>query len=49
LSPDEALLEGAFTPESHRGQGIMPQAMASIAEKAKDLGARYRFHRTIAV
>lgn len=41
LSPDEALLEGAFTPESHRGQGIMPQAMASIAEKAKDLGARY--------
>jgi GNAT superfamily N-acetyltransferase len=41
LAPDQALLEGAFTPESHRGQGIMPQAMALIAERAKDLGARY--------
>jgi GNAT superfamily N-acetyltransferase len=41
LAPDEALFEGAFTPESHRGQGIMPRAMALIAEKARDFGARY--------
>jgi RimJ/RimL family protein N-acetyltransferase len=41
LAPDEALLEGAFTPESHRGQGIMPRAMALIAERASDFGARY--------
>jgi len=41
LAPDEALLEGAFTPESHRGLGIMPRAMALIAEKARDFGARY--------
>jgi GNAT superfamily N-acetyltransferase len=41
LAPDEALLEGAFTPESHRGQGIMPRAMALIAERARDFGARY--------
>ena len=41
LAPDEALLEGAFTPESHRGKGIMPRAMALIAEGARNLGARY--------
>jgi hypothetical protein len=41
LAPDEALLEGAFTPESHRGQGIMARAMALIAERARDFGARY--------
>lgn len=41
LAPDEALLEGAFTPASHRGLGIMGRAMALIAEKAKGLGARY--------
>ena len=41
LAPDEALLEGAFTPASHRGQGIMPRAMALIAERAGDFGARY--------
>jgi hypothetical protein len=41
LAPDEALLEGAFTPESHRGRGIMPRAMALIAERGKNLGARY--------
>lgn len=41
LAPDEALLEGAFTPESRRGQRLMPRAMALIAERAKDLGARY--------
>ena len=40
LAPDEALLENAFTSESYRGQRIMPCAMAQIAEKAVDLGAR---------
>src|SRR5262245_44302160 len=41
LAPDEALLEGAFTPESHRGKGIMPRAMALIAESARNFGVRY--------
>jgi GNAT superfamily N-acetyltransferase len=41
LAPNEALLEGAFTPASHRGQGIMARAMALIAERAADFGARY--------
>jgi GNAT superfamily N-acetyltransferase len=40
LQPDEALLEGAYTAESHRGQGIMSHAMARIAERARDFGAR---------
>ena len=39
LRPDEALLEGAYTPESHRGLGIMAHAMARIAERAAELGA----------
>jgi RimJ/RimL family protein N-acetyltransferase len=39
LGAQEALLEGAYTPDSHRGLGIMANAMARIAEKAKDLGA----------
>ena len=34
LQRDEMLLEGAFTPEKHRGKGIMPCAMAQIAEQA---------------
>ncbi len=41
LAPDEALLEGAFTPEAYRGQGIMPCAMAQIAKKAEEMGARW--------
>lgn len=41
LAPDHALLEGAFTPEAYRGRGIMPAAMARIAERAADLGARF--------
>jgi RimJ/RimL family protein N-acetyltransferase len=40
LAADEALLEYAFTPEAYQGKGIMPAAMARIAEKAADLGAR---------
>jgi RimJ/RimL family protein N-acetyltransferase len=39
LGPHEALLEGAYTPDTHRGLGIMAAAMARIAESAKELGA----------
>ena len=41
LAANEALLEGAYTPASHRGLGIMPAAMSLIAEKAETIGARY--------
>ncbi len=41
LQPDEALLEGAFTPEAYRGKGIMGAAMAQIAERAAEYGARW--------
>jgi hypothetical protein len=41
LGADEALLEGAYTPEQFRGQGIMAYAMAVIAEHAVDFGARW--------
>lgn len=41
LKPDTALLEGAYTPAAHRGKGIMPAAMARIAEQAEQLGSRY--------
>jgi GNAT superfamily N-acetyltransferase len=40
LDPDEALLEYAFTREDYQGKGIMPAAMARIAEKAQSHGAR---------
>ena len=40
LARDEALLEYAFTREDYQGKGIMPAAMARIAEKARDDGAR---------
>jgi GNAT superfamily N-acetyltransferase len=40
LESDEALLEGAYTVEEFRGKGIMACAMAQIAERALDLGAR---------
>jgi hypothetical protein len=41
LAPDEALLEYAYTPAAYRGNGIMPAAMAMIAEKAAEVAARY--------
>lgn len=41
LAGDEAMLENAFTPPGYRGQRIMPAAMALIAVKARDIGARY--------
>jgi RimJ/RimL family protein N-acetyltransferase len=41
LEADQALLENAYTPPAFRGLGIMPAAMAAIAEHASELGARY--------
>lgn len=41
LKQDEALLENAYTPVSYRGMGIMPAAMALIAERAVEFNARY--------
>jgi GNAT superfamily N-acetyltransferase len=41
LQSDEMLLEGAFTLEAWRGKGIMAAAMAQIAAKAADHGARW--------
>jgi RimJ/RimL family protein N-acetyltransferase len=41
LQPEEALLEGAYTPEAYRGMGIMGAAMALVAERAADHGARW--------
>lgn len=40
LAEDQALLEGAFTLEEYRGQGIMPFVMEDLAEKARNEGAR---------
>ena len=33
LQPDEALIEGIYTAESHRGLGIMPEAGTRIVEQ----------------
>jgi hypothetical protein len=41
LAADEALLEGAFTPDTSRGLGVMSAAMAQIAERAAGGGARW--------
>lgn len=41
LGPDEALLEGAYTGDEYRGQGIMAYAMSRIAEQALEFGARW--------
>jgi GNAT superfamily N-acetyltransferase len=41
LEECEALLEGAYTAEDYRGQGVMASAMARIAERGNDLGARW--------
>jgi hypothetical protein len=41
LAPDEALLEGAYTPEAYRGKGIMGAAMAEVALRGADHGARW--------
>ena len=41
LKRDEMLLEYAYTFLAYRGQRMMPSAMAKIAERAPDHGARY--------
>ncbi len=41
LRNDEALLENAYTPPAYRGKGIMPAAMAMIAERAHEMRCRY--------
>lgn len=41
LSAEEALIEAAYMNPQYRGLGIMPAAMARIAEKAKKVGARW--------
>lgn len=41
LEPGEAILENAYTPVKYRGLGIMSAAMAEIAERAADIGARH--------
>ncbi|HWC74172.1 MAG TPA: GNAT family N-acetyltransferase [Gemmatimonadales bacterium] len=41
LGPGEALLEGAYTGDAYRGQGIMAYAMSRIAEAASEFGARW--------
>lgn len=40
LESDQMLLEGAFTLASHRGEGVMSNAMWKIAELAKTTGAQ---------
>ena len=39
LESNQRLLEGAYTHESFRGKGIMPEAMSMIAELGKDSNA----------
>lgn len=41
LDPHQALLENAYTPPAYRGFGIMSAAMALIAERGADIGARH--------
>lgn len=41
LQPDEAMIEGSYTAESHRGLGVMPDAGTRVVEQARDVGVRY--------
>ncbi len=41
LSRDEVFLEGVFIPNAFRGKKIMPSTMFRVAEKGKELGARW--------
>ncbi|MHC1560572.1 GNAT family N-acetyltransferase [Actinomycetospora sp. C-140] len=41
MDEDTALLEAAYTPVASRGKRIMSAAMALVAERAHDFGARY--------
>lgn len=40
LEPDEALLEGAYTFTTCRGQGLMIEGMGQLLEKARGAGVR---------
>lgn len=40
LGPEEILFENAYTASSHRGLGVMPEAMAAIAEREREGGFR---------
>lgn len=39
LASDEALIDHAYVAPAYRGMGVMPAAMARLAERARDLGA----------
>ncbi|HLV15619.1 MAG TPA: hypothetical protein VKY41_10590 [Xanthomarina sp.] len=41
LRPDEVLLENVFTVPKYRGMGVIPAFLYDVAEKSKELGARY--------
>jgi RimJ/RimL family protein N-acetyltransferase len=41
LQPDEGMIEGIHTAESHRGLGIMPDATNQIMQRARVFGIRY--------
>ncbi|WP_188462357.1 hypothetical protein [Bizionia arctica] len=41
LKQDEVLLENVFTVPKYRGMGIIPAFLYDVAEKSKDLGAKY--------
>jgi GNAT superfamily N-acetyltransferase len=43
VEPNTVLLEGAYTPPKFRRLPVMPAAMARIAERGRDFGARYAF------
>jgi len=41
LQPDEAMVEGIHTAETHRGLGIMPGATNQMMVQAREFGIRY--------
>jgi L-amino acid N-acyltransferase YncA len=41
LAPDEGILEGIYTAETHRGLGVMADAGTRIAESYQEAGVRY--------
>jgi RimJ/RimL family protein N-acetyltransferase len=42
LQPDEVMIEGIHTAESHRGLGIMPDATNRMMDQVRDFGIRYQ-------
>src|ERR1041384_6220473 len=41
LEPDQAMIEGAYTPEAYQRLGVMAEATARVASHAPALGARW--------